>query len=222
MPTDFVKTYDIQIVNESNDSQRFLLFQDLPAPSNLDQEDVFTNVFQRSKRIPSGPQSAVGFTLKQEYFAIYGDAKKNADGTVRVYTKNSTPAKLGPQGSATFITTFEKNVEEPDPSFSKLYIGCGAEDPNSDGSIIPVQTWIAKPGVSTQIFPHATYYICTGEYQPGMVVDRSTIGSALKIDFTGSSLSSVTFTYGSDGAYTAVDEDEVRKANIKFETTDFQ
>lgn len=84
-----------------------------------------------------------------------------------------------------------------------IYIGCGARDPHSPSDIIPVQTYIAEPGLNSQLFPKVKYYICFGEYQPGMVVDRSTLGNVLSVDFTGCTIPTAAFTLNSSGSYEA-------------------
>jgi hypothetical protein len=62
-------------------------------------------------------------------------------------------------------------------------------------------TYVAEPGLNSQIFPKPRYYICTGEYQPGMVVDRNVFGKILQVDFTGSAIPQATFKLTSEGNY---------------------
>lgn len=96
-------------------------------------------------------------------------------------------------------------------SVDNIYIGVGAHDPKETDSVIPIQTYVAEPGLNSQLFPKMCYYICTGEYQPGMIVDRNTIGKALKVDFTGASIPKAVFTVNDFGVYT--DEDGVNTKN---------
>ena len=99
-----------------------------------------------------------------------------------------------------------------------VYIGVGAKDPKHPKSVIPIQTYIAEPSLNSQLFPHMKYYICTGEYQPGIIVDRNSIGDALKVDFTGAAVTNAVFTVDSKGKYT--DEDGVNEKNgIKWEVS---
>ncbi|KAB5583395.1 hypothetical protein GE09DRAFT_300493 [Coniochaeta sp. 2T2.1] len=236
-----MSTFSITINNNSNVARRFLLFQDMPAPTNGPSSTVFTNVYQRSPKIQSGDDSRVSFQMKQEYFAIYGTASESSDGSVRIYTSSSVPVKLGPGGTTVVVTT--QDGEGNDPSWDKaaavgqttgakggfsivtdtsfkfpnpntIYIGCGARDPKSPQSIIPVQTYIAEPGLNSQLFPKVKYYICFGEYQPGMVVDRTTLGNVLSVDFTGCTIPNASFTLNSNGAYEA--NPAVEQAGIKW------
>ena len=77
-----------------------------------------------------------------------------------------------------------------------------------------MQTYIAEPGLNSQLFPKVKYYICFGEYQPGMVVDRTTLGNVLSIDFTGCTIPNASFTLNSNGAYEA--DPAVGAAGIKW------
>lgn len=127
-----MSTFTITLNNQSNVARRFLLFQDMPSPINGPSSKVFTNVYQRSPKIQSGDDSRVSFQMKQEYFAIYGTASQNDDGTVRVFTSSSVPVKLGPAGSTVVVTTQD---------------GVG-DDPAWDKSAASGQTTGAKGGFS--------------------------------------------------------------------------
>lgn len=48
--------------------------------------------------------------MASEYFAMYGTEEASHDGTVRVSTSDSQPAKLGPNGTYSLITTAEDHV----------------------------------------------------------------------------------------------------------------
>lgn len=86
-------------------------------------------------------------------------------------------------------------------SAEHIYIGCGA--PATDGSVIPIQTYKAKPGLTTELFPKSKYYVDFGDYQPGTAVQRVEIGDVLQVDFTGATIPTATFTLNSHGAYDA-------------------
>jgi hypothetical protein len=43
------------------------------------------------------------------------------------------------------------------------------------------------------------YFVSTGTYQTGQLVDRSTFGQALKVDFTGASTPKVTIIQNNEG-----------------------
>lgn len=94
-----------------------------------------------------------------------------------------------------------------------MYFGIGAKNPKGD--IIPVQTYRAQPGIVAQVFPKVKYYIAFGEFVPGTVVDLSSLGDVLSIDFTGSVDHSATFTLDSTNNY--VPDPNVIAHGIKWE-----
>ncbi|EAW15336.1 uncharacterized protein ACLA_060030 [Aspergillus clavatus NRRL 1] len=235
-------TCRITIRNQSNDTKRFLLFQDAPKPKNLNSSEVFYNVFQTSPRLKSGENSMVRFEMDSKFFAIHGTAQKNAVGPTRVYTSDSMPVKLGPDGTVAALTTIDD--ESPcwndtviqskksdakggfnfvtDSSFkypnkANIYIGLGA--PDATGSVIPVQTYVAKPSQTNQLFPKLRYYICTGEHHQGMIVDRNEIGVALKVDFTGCAVPEAYFIMNSNGTFVD-DEGQTKKNLVKWEVSE--
>ncbi|KAL8788390.1 MAG: hypothetical protein Q9195_007308 [Heterodermia aff. obscurata] len=237
-----ITTCSITIINQSNSPKRFLLFQDVPKPKNGPTGNVFWNVYQASPKIESGDDSKTRFEMDSQFFAIYGTASANDIGNVRVYTSNSKRVKLGPDGSVVALTADEKeeypkwndafdkdkktaaeggfSIVTDDkfkfPNKNNIYIGVGAKDPDNPTSVIPIQTYAAEPSLNSQLFPHLKYYICTGEFKPGIIVDRSTIGNSLKVDFTGAQVTDAFFTVNANGQYT--DERGINKRNgIKWE-----
>lgn len=108
-----MSSFTITIYNKSNVARRFLLFQDMPAPSNGPDSQVFTNVYQRSPKIASDDDSRVSFQMNQEYFAVFGTGSDNPDGSVRVYTSSSKPVKLGPNGTTAVVTTQDGEGNDP-------------------------------------------------------------------------------------------------------------
>ncbi|KAH7232872.1 hypothetical protein BKA59DRAFT_313137 [Fusarium tricinctum] len=232
-----MNTFQIVIKNKYGADKRFLLLQAIPSPTNGPSGDVFTNVYQRSPKIQSG-ESSVQFAMQQEYFAIIGTASKSDDGTHRVYTNSSLPIKFGPGGTIATVTTqdndpmWDVNVTAgkttaikggfaivTDNSFTTdnpnpFYVGTGARDPSSPDSVIPLQTWVAEPGLNTQVYPKPKYYICTGEYQPGMVIDPSLLANVLTVDFTSAIVPQAVFTLSNNGTY--VPDSNVQVNGIKW------
>lgn len=106
-------SFKITIKNKSNSDRAFLLFQDMPVPSNLNQKNVFANIYQRSPTINGKGAAHTDFTMKQQYYAIYGTSQATADGAIRVDTGDSVPAKLGPNGTLAVVTTVDQNGMDP-------------------------------------------------------------------------------------------------------------
>lgn len=67
--------------------------------------------------------------------------------------------------------------------------------------MIPVKTWLAQPGVNSQVIPRPRYFIALGQFRPGVIVDRRSLGRVLTVDFAGAAIPSATFTLTNDGTY---------------------
>jgi hypothetical protein len=188
---------------------------------------VFTNIYLTSGNIQSSAtgNSSAKFTVKTQYYALYGTTQKGDDGSTRVDTTDSVEAKLGPSGTYVAITAdsdgsplFDKAAAAGKsvstagaftiatdnkikyPNAKNIYIGIGAKDPKS-GNVVPIQTYIAKGGMNQQLFPKAVYYVCYGDYEPGTIVDRMGVGQVLTVDFTDASLKDAKFTLNNSGSY---------------------
>lgn len=92
-------------------------------------------------------------------------------------------------------------------------MGCGAPDPWT-GEVIPVKTWLAQPGVNSQVIPRPRYFIALGHFRPGVIVDRRSLGRVLTVDFAGAAVPSATFTLTPDGAYQP--DDQVAASGVKW------
>lgn len=51
------------------------------------------------------------------------------------------------------------------------------------------------------IYPKAIYYLCTGTYTPGTIIDFKSIGKKLQIDFGKSNIGNASFTQKPNGDY---------------------
>lgn len=102
--------------------------------------------------------------------------------------------------------TYISNIILPDHT----YIGIGAPAPRgSKDDIRPLQTYEAEPNLKSQIFPKLTYFVCTGEYEAGVIVDRNTIGQAIKLEFTGAAIPEVNLYQNNSGNYVEDGTDRV-------------
>ncbi|KAK1995815.1 hypothetical protein LX36DRAFT_659223 [Colletotrichum falcatum] len=235
-------TYTITIKNKSFAKQSFMLFQSLPRPANLPQDNVFTNVYQRSPQIVGDRDSKAEFKVTTQYWAVYGTSKKSDDGMVQITTSDWREATLGPKGSLFVLGTLNGNDGKPDgvsPDFKSedkstaaggaftvrtdgtfsvlnpgdIYFGIGAKDPKS-GDIIPIQSYRAQPNVISQIFPRIKYYVAFGHYEPGTIVSMAELGQVLEIDFTGAPGHNALFTLDTNNNYEA--DPKVNQTGIKW------
>lgn len=85
-------TYTIQVYNESDEPQNYLLFQTVPVPSG--QPNVFANVYQSSGLIESGNYSQATFQMTNEFYAVLGTAPTPLGDHVKVSTGAAEPVTL--------------------------------------------------------------------------------------------------------------------------------
>jgi hypothetical protein len=67
----------------------------------------------------------------------------------------------------------------------KNYIGVGVTDPDRAGKVIPIASHVAEPSLNSILYPKMTYYVSTGNWTPGQLVDRDSVGKYVKLDFEG-------------------------------------
>lgn len=106
-------TFTITIKNHSNTERQFLLFQDMPEPTNAPQGTVFSNVYQQSPLIQSDNSASTTFSMQQDYYAMCGTEVSAPNGRVRVSTSDYTKATLGPGGTIAPLTTINRNGQDP-------------------------------------------------------------------------------------------------------------
>jgi hypothetical protein len=85
-----------------------------------------------------------------------------------------------------------------------IYVGMGAKDPNDDTSVVPVATFVAHPNMTYVIWPHVVYYISTGDYAAGQIIDVAALGVTQEVDFTGATINDVTYIHNANGEYVRV------------------
>ncbi|KFZ13843.1 hypothetical protein V502_06413 [Pseudogymnoascus sp. VKM F-4520 (FW-2644)] len=218
-----VSTYSIQVYNDSGIPQNYLLFQSAPQLSG--DATVFTNVYQQSQQIPSGDGSNVTFNMTNQYYAVIGTAPTPIDKGVKVNTSSYIPVQLSSAsqgGTKAVMTTsgggtgcsfddsaqtLESDIEntfeiETDDSFGypspgNIFLGMGAQSPSG---VVPVASVSAAPNQKYYFNPVARWYIGTGTYTPGTVVNITDIGNIQECDFTYSQLPQ-TYYQGPDQLY---------------------
>ncbi|KAM7194151.1 hypothetical protein V8F20_008071 [Naviculisporaceae sp. PSN 640] len=226
-------TISITIKNRSMANQAFCLFQALPNPFNIPRGEIYTNVYQRSPTLGGNNNDQFTFHIIDDYFAIYGTNIASPDRNPRISTLDFARATLQSvspsglvNGSTFHLSTLNRDGISPafnsteqttraqgaftiqsDGTFDVLnrgniYLGVGAKDPIS-GEVVPVQTYKARPHLTTVLYPEAKYYICLGNYEQGTVVDMAEMGRVLLLDFTESSVKDVTFTLNERNEFVA-------------------
>ncbi|EAW11704.1 uncharacterized protein ACLA_094030 [Aspergillus clavatus NRRL 1] len=223
------QNYTIEVYNYSGQPRNYLLFQTVPVPSG--QPDVFANVYQSSGIIESGDYSQATFEMTNEFFAVLGTAPTPLGDHVKVTTGAANQVTLSsgetpPEQPGTmcvlstteglypkWVDVTQTQNQEPNaygiscdgtfeyPTETNIFIGMGARDPVTQG-ITPVATVPANPNYNFYFQPVVKYYIGTGDFDAGTVVNITEIGPVLTVDFTQSTENSVVFTQGPNNEYT--------------------
>ncbi|KAK6710004.1 hypothetical protein SNK05_004481 [Fusarium graminearum] len=105
--------YTITIKNNSMYPRSFILFQDIPTPSNIPSRDVFTNVYQRVVGVSGKDEGEALFEISSECFVVHGTSTRSDMGMITVKTSDFKLVKLGPQGSRFYLTNRQS------PTFGK-------------------------------------------------------------------------------------------------------
>lgn len=70
--------------------------------------------------------------------------------------------------------------------------------------VIPVATWAAKSSRDYKVYPKIKYYVSTGSYTSGDIVDIADLGKVATIDFTGKKETVAQVTQRDDGTFAPV------------------
>jgi hypothetical protein len=214
--------YFVKVLNQSEDTQNYLFFNQEPAESSSVGE-IYTNVWIRSPGVPS-PHGTAQFDVKVANFAICGTAPEPVDWGVTVSTSdyaavelatlnkpgtsplmaivNDGPQFIEPYGTTSKDNSFGIQTDKFNPDQYKT-VYCGYGKYNDKNEVVPVAVWQAKPSQKYDLTPVVKYYVSTGDYKAGTAVDITTLGAVSEIDFTKAPPGAViaTVTHNSDGTY---------------------
>lgn len=218
-------TCEINITNKFRDTA-FFLFQEVPRADNGPSGEIFSNIFKVTDKVQaqSDGSSTVQFQMDNNFYAIFG-SKTGQGSATRINTSSFREIKLGPNGSVVAITAksgtfkwddvavvgkaapneggFQFITDDTIPTDTNTrYIGVGAADPDHQGKVIPIVSYVAEPSLNSMLYPKMTYYVSTGEWQPGQLVDRNLVGKYVKLDFEGAKIPKANLTLGSNGNWT--------------------
>lgn len=84
---------------------------------------------------------------------------------------------------------------------ANIFIGLGGESADGDGTIIPLFTFVACPGHTFHLAPVIKYYIGTGSYSEGEIIDIDDIGPSMLVDFTGNNPKNAVLIHRPNGTY---------------------
>jgi len=215
--------YFVRVLNKSSETQNYLLFNDPPTRGDLG--TPYSNVWERSPGVFS-PNGTAKFQFSTDVYAVCGSTvSKQALGVkMQIDTSDfarvtlTEPKKDGvnvnmdvqsggvgfkpPPGTVTEAGSYGIKTASFDLN-RYTYFWCGMGKLDSDGNVQPCVTWQAKPTKSYVVTPILKFWVSTGTYTPGMVVDQTMFGEIADIDFTGRSENIATITHNSNGTYSA-------------------
>ncbi|KAI9696701.1 MAG: hypothetical protein M1836_005063 [Candelina mexicana] len=201
-------TLKIIVKNKSTADQEFQIFNDRPAFSTSVGE-AWINVWGRSPGT-GAMNGTAQFQFTEEVFAVCGMTPEPLAPGLVVSTSDWEAVKLGTDkqeatdvplktdhGGVVLdkqnIKQFKKNgsfgiftgVYNMD-QYKNAFCGLGRLSPYpGQQDIVPVSVWQAKPSQNYQITPKRVYYISTGSFVEGKIVDFAQLGAYATIDFTG-------------------------------------
>ncbi|KAJ4316840.1 hypothetical protein N0V94_005253 [Neodidymelliopsis sp. IMI 364377] len=201
----------IVIKNKSDEEQRFMIFSEPPAFSSSTGK-AWTNVWGLSPGV-GAKNGHADFAITEEYYAVCGISQKELQTDLKVQTTDDLPMVLGSgdkKGSVANVKMVDDGVVidkvvkgevENDGAFGirtaeydltryteDAFCGMGLKSPNPMiEDVTPVAVWQAKPNQDYQITPKRQYYVSTGKYTPGTIVNVTQLGQVARIDFTGRS-----------------------------------
>ncbi|KXJ93586.1 hypothetical protein Micbo1qcDRAFT_174625 [Microdochium bolleyi] len=217
------RNYTINIRNNSERDQSFLLFQSIPLPNDIPRGEAWTTVFQSARRVPGRSSAKARFAIEGRYFAITATSHQGPDGALQISVSDAQPTALGPNGSYFSLVSMNGVVrlgpgdrptdvagaftiasDESIDRFSRepTYVGVGARDPSS-GEVNPIMVFKAQPNIQAQLFPRPKFIIAMGNYGAGSAVRMDTLGRVLTVDFEGATGDSANFSLGPDYSFSA-------------------
>jgi len=196
-------SYSITVRNQSGKPSKYFIFGEPPRVAG--NAKVLSSAFAVSDRVQ--PETgAANFKIDKSIFAICGTVEQglNVNSTISSYDARSIT--LGGTGKKATILplnidddgiNFGSPQESEDgslsgsfriiaPSFEsddgqRFYIGIGAKD--YYGDVKPLSVFRPTANSSITITPTKKFWICAGQQTSGAIIDVSSIGEALAIDF---------------------------------------
>ena len=193
-------TYNIHISNNSGAFKNYFVFAKPPVVSNVLGE-VYSNAWVT---FPDTPSSGSGFiSYTDEMYAYWGTVEKMVAPGVEVSSGQSLPVQLGPGGTDYYFTARPPSYDltktandapagqfsitsAPDFNTGAPFV-FGLAKTNNIGLVAPVATFAGQPNTTFNIAPVTNFWVSTGSYTAGTVIDVTAIGPSIEIDFTGRS-----------------------------------
>ncbi|PMD52993.1 uncharacterized protein K444DRAFT_542670 [Hyaloscypha bicolor E] len=218
-------TYTIKVHNKSDASQHFLLFNEKPTSSN-NISQLWTNVWVKSG-VTDHPNGTATFKITSKFYGVCGTTDTAFASGVSVSTSDWADVNI--TTSSSNGTKLQMNVEDDGPVFDSsavsttsttgsfaintnsfdstqhenVYCGLGRQSAHDSEDIIPVAVWTAKPSQDYEIAPVQKFFIATGTYSEGDVVNVADLGQTVVIDFTSTTYTNASTDFTTEYKYTS-------------------
>ena len=226
-------TYNIHIINNSGLERNYLIFAKPPVVSGTLGE-VYSNAWVTLPDIPTLCNAYISYT--DEIFAYWGTVESKVAPGADVYIGQGVPVQLGPDGTDYFFTAqptgfdFSKTANDaPAGQFSITSASnfgktsqfvFGLAKINGSGLVAPVATFAGQPNTTFNIAPVTNFWVSTGSYTAGTVIDITAIGQSIEVDFTGKSETTAIVTQDSSRQFTVRYFISMSQAALHFAYTD--
>ncbi len=211
--------YVVRIANWSKVRQNYFLFSAPPIVSGIASE-VYTNAWINFPSTPDRGQAIFSYT--EELFGYWGVLSETiAPGTIvehlqalPVTPENSAapgtklvfvakPAQFDQTKTTRDVRNGAFAIESGDDFLNgttRLVFGMGKTD--NYGLVSPVATFAAEPSTTSNIIPVVKFFVSTGKYTAGSIIDLQEVGTTAEIDFTGRSDNTAVVKQLANGTYT--------------------
>jgi hypothetical protein len=178
--------YSLTIVNNSAHSDSFMLFQNDPgsfAPNAM-------AIAWFTKYSNPGPNVTVKFTWQVDWGFSWADTGTLAPGVIfsASDTRSASPSTNMIPLSYNGAYRFGAQTAGPDPT--RFYIAEDGSIPVSSSASVgitmsgsTVYAAQARPNTNITATPHPQYFVAYGSFEPGQVIDISTVNNPLRLDY---------------------------------------
>ncbi|XEU97662.1 hypothetical protein FSHL1_002948 [Fusarium sambucinum] len=217
-----VKQFTITVQNQSGSIQSYALIAEKPDISGGDvSSPIWSSVFATAQ---AGEGDTAFFTIEDQYFAILGTSQGRPGNGTNVSVSGNQPVDLGGNGESgsrigvvasngmlafshdhsvpsgqphAFVLKTGSDFTPGDAHSKNFLIGAGAL---SSRGPVPLGAFIPEPNQEYQIKPKNIFYLVTGQYREGTLVEEESMGyNRPRVDFRNAGGNNISATQTADG-----------------------
>ncbi|CEI63817.1 hypothetical protein FVEN_g9125 [Fusarium venenatum] len=222
-----VKKFNITVQNQSGAAQQYALVAEKPEVRGGNvSSPIWSSVFATAQ---AGEGDTAFFTIENQYFAILGTSQCRPQDGTNVSVSGTQPVELGstrsdgtkepgttigvvasndmlqfsydhsnPSGqSRAFELKTKTDFTHDDAQSKNFLIGAGA---SLNGRPVPLAAFVPGPNQQYQIEPKNVFYLVTGQYREGALVEEESMGyNRLRVDFGNARGNNISVTQTPDG-----------------------